>query len=253
MSSILVTGSGRGIGLGLIQLLASKPSSEVNLIFASARKPSDGLIKLAIANPGRVHLVDIEVTDVASVQNAVKKVETVLTEHKATLDVLVNNAGVMNVSPDGIQTMTDLEDTFRINVVGTHNVTAAFLPLLKKGKGKKVINISSPMGSLVIAPHLMAFPIPAYKISKSALNMLTVQWANDFGKEGFTIFSLSPGWVKTDMGSDKAELTVEQSVKAIFKRINEGDSTLNGKFLDVDVEGWEPTSMNVYNGAEISW
>ncbi|KAH8828641.1 short-chain dehydrogenase-like protein [Flagelloscypha sp. PMI_526] len=253
MSSILVTGSARGLGLGLVQLLASKPLSEVNLIFASARKPSDALVKLAAANPGRVHLVGVEVADVVSVQNAVKKVEDILAEHKATLDVLVNNAGIMNTTPDGIQTMTDLEDTFRVNVVGTHIVTTEFLPLLKKGKGKKIVNISSPVGSLAIAPHLTIFPTPAYKISKTALNMLTVQWANDFGKEGFTIIPLSPGWVKTDMGSDKAELTVEQSVKGIFKRIHESDSTLNGKFLDIDVEGWVPTPMGSYNGGEIPW
>ncbi|KAH8828642.1 short-chain dehydrogenase-like protein [Flagelloscypha sp. PMI_526] len=253
MSSILVTGAARGLGFGLVQLLASKPTSEVNLIFASARRAGDDLVKLAAANPGRVHLIEIEVTDVTSVQNAAKKVERILAERNATLDVLVNNAGIMNSTPDGIQAMTDLEDTFRINVVGTHIVTTEFLPLLKKGKGKKVINISTGVGSFALAPYLAIFPTPAYKISKTAVNMLTVQWANDFGKEGFTFFALSPGWVKTDMGSDKAELTVEQSVNGIFKRINESDSTLNGKFLDIDVEGWEPTPMSAYNGGEIPW
>ncbi|KAH8804163.1 short-chain dehydrogenase-like protein [Flagelloscypha sp. PMI_526] len=255
MSSVLVTGAARGLGLGLVQLLASKPTSEINLIFASARKPNEALTKLAAAHPGRVHVIALEVSDVASVQKAAKQVETVLDEHKATLDVLVNNAGVLNTSPDGVQTMTglDLEETFRINVVGTHIVTTEFLPLLKKGTGKKIISISSPLASLTLAPHLTMFRSPAYKISKTAVNMLTVQWANDFGKEGFTFLALSPGWVKTDMGSDEAELTVEQSVNGILRVIKQSDSSSNGKFFDVEVEGWKPTPISAYQGGEIAW
>ncbi|KAH8828645.1 short-chain dehydrogenase-like protein [Flagelloscypha sp. PMI_526] len=253
MSSILVTGTARGLGLGLVQLLVSKPLSEVNLIFASTRKPSDALVKLTAANQGRIHLVDLDVADDISVQNAATNVEAILTERKATLDVLVNNAAIMNRTTDDIQTMNNLEETFRVNVIGTHIVTTEFLPLLKKGKGKKIINISSPVGSLTIAPHLTMFQTPAYKISKAALNMLTVQWANDFGKEGFSVFALSPGWVKTVMGTDNAELTVEQSVKAILQSIQQSDSTSNGKFLDINVEGWVHTRLNSYKGGEIPW
>ncbi|KAH8804313.1 short-chain dehydrogenase-like protein [Flagelloscypha sp. PMI_526] len=255
MSSILVTGAARGLGFGLVQLLASKPASEVKLIFASARKPNDALNKLAAANPGRVHLIELEVADAGSVQKAAKKVETVLNEHKATLDVLVNNAAILNYSPEGVQTMAvaDLEETFRINVVGIQIVTTEFLSLLKKGKGKKVVNISSPLGSLTLGTHLTMFTTPAYKVSKAAVNMLTVQWANDFGKDGFSFIALSPGWVKTDMGTDQAELSVDQSVNGILQAITNTDASSNGKFLDIEVKGWEPTPLNSYTGGAIPW
>ncbi|KAH8824210.1 short-chain dehydrogenase-like protein [Flagelloscypha sp. PMI_526] len=255
MSSILVTGSARGLGFGLVQLLASKPASEVKLIFASARKPNDALDKVAASHPGRVHLIELEVADAESAQKAAEKVETILKEHKATLDVLVNNAGVLTYSPEGVQTMpvTDLEEMFRINVFGVQIVTTAFLPLLRKGKGKKVVNISTGLGSLTLGAHFTMFPAPAYKISKAAANMLTIQWANDFGKEGFSFVALSPGWVKTDMGTEQAELTVDQSVNGILQVINKIDGSFNGKFLDVEVRGWEPTPVSSYNGGAIPW
>ncbi|KAH8828865.1 dehydrogenase [Flagelloscypha sp. PMI_526] len=200
MSSYLITGSTRGLGLGLVQFLSSKPSSEVSHIFASGRKPSEGLTKLIEMNPDRIHFVELEVSNASSIRNAVKEVEEILSAHKAALDVLVNNAAIANFTPNGVETMSDLQETLNVNVIGMHLVTAGFLPLLRKGKGKKIAN---------------------------------VQYANDLAKEEFSVFSYNPGWVKTDMGSEAADLSVEQAVACPW---------------------WENApGLNQYAGGELPW
>ncbi|KAH8828830.1 dehydrogenase [Flagelloscypha sp. PMI_526] len=218
MSTYLITGSTRGIGL-------------VSHIFASGRRPSEGLAKLAQANPDRVHFVELEVTNASSINNAVKQVEQILSVHEATLDILINNAGIMNYTPNGVETMSDLGETLNINVTGTHLVTAAFLPLLREGKNKKLVNVSSVFGSLADSGKYVQFPTPAYKISKAAMNMLTRQYANDLAKDGFSVFCLSPGWVKTDLGSKYADLTIDESVTAVFDIVSSANTDSNGKFL----------------------
>ncbi|KAH8828967.1 hypothetical protein DL96DRAFT_1696015 [Flagelloscypha sp. PMI_526] len=254
MSSYLITGSTRGIGLGLVQFLSSKPTSEVSHVFASGRKSSEPLTKLIEAYPIRIHFVELEVTDASSIDKAVKYVEQILSEHKATLDVIVNNAAIMNYSPDGVETMSDLVETLNINVVGMHLITAAFLPLLRKGKGKKIANVSSTFGSIALSGKYAHFPTPAYKISKAAANMLTRQYAHDLAKDGFSVFCLNPGWVKTDLGSEQADLSVDQSVTAILDIFSNASVEDNGKFFNVHVPGWENApGLNQYAGGEVDW
>ncbi|WDK15664.1 hypothetical protein CGRA01v4_06945 [Colletotrichum graminicola] len=107
-----------------------------------------------------------------------------------------------------------LQESFDINVLGVHRVTRAFLPLLQQGKLKKVANISTTFGSLTMIPYLPFSPCPAYKISKAAMNALTVQYALDHGKEGFSFMALCPDWMKTELGGgDMAALTPEQGAK----------------------------------------
>lgn len=156
MASYLITGASRGIGLAMAGILASKPASEVSVIFAAARTETDELKQLIAKSAGRVHLVNIDVTDYASVKQAAADVEKLL--NGKGLDVLVNGVGIMNSTPEGIEHMyvladharkeadnggprTDLESTFVSNVTSAHLVTAAFLPLLKKGGLKKIANV----------------------------------------------------------------------------------------------------------------
>ena len=82
---------------------------------------------------------------------------------------------------------------FRDNVTGTHIVTTAFLPLLRTGHQKKVFNLTTTLGSFGMQERYKVFPVPAYKIAKAALNMLTVQQAAAYGPQGFTVVCLSPG------------------------------------------------------------
>ncbi|KAJ0120124.1 hypothetical protein J7T55_000979 [Diaporthe amygdali] len=251
MASYFITGASRGLGLQLTTTLASRPSSEVSKIFAAARKQSDDLKKLTEESNGRVQFVFLEVTSQQSAEEAARTVEKSL--NGQGLDYLINNAGIMNTTPNGIVDMKDLGEHLNTNVIGVNNVITALLPLVRKSNLKKIINITSTMGSLTMSSHFQQLPTPAYKISKTALNMLTVQYAEAFRDEGVTFIALCPGWVKTDMGGkDYADLTPEEAIAGILEIADKVDVKDTGKFLTVRVPGWENHEKR-YDGSVRPW
>ncbi|OBT87417.1 hypothetical protein VE02_04681 [Pseudogymnoascus sp. 03VT05] len=253
MASFLVTGASRGFGLALVRELVSLPATDVGKVIASARGDSPDLDELAKSSPGRVLVVKLDVTNQESIKQASVEVADKL-EGKG-LDVLINNAGVCQYAADGVKSMDNLEESFAINVLGVHWVTQAFLPLLQKGSLKKVANISTTLGSTTLAPAAHYLPAPAYKISKAAMNALTVQYALDHEKEGFSFIALCPGWMKTDLGGgDMADLTTEQGAKASLDIIFTPGQKYNGLMPKVLVKGWEKNAgNNQYDGAIASW
>jgi NAD(P)-dependent dehydrogenase (short-subunit alcohol dehydrogenase family) len=143
MANYLITGSSRGLGLALATELCTLPPSTIGLIFATARSSTPSLQALIGNSNGRVVFVELDATNEASVNDAIKHVESVLgaKDPDGGLDVLINNAGVMPVTAGGVQEMTDLDQVLRTNVSGVQMVTRAFLPLLRKGREKKVFNM----------------------------------------------------------------------------------------------------------------
>jgi NAD(P)-dependent dehydrogenase (short-subunit alcohol dehydrogenase family) len=140
MASYLITGAGRGLGLELVtQLLALEPS-KVSTVFATTRSsPSKALQDLIDKSKGRVVHIPLAVTDKSSIDKAVNLVDEKLAGKG--LDVVINNAGIQPFSPEGIASMDNLREALEINVEAVHNVTAAFLPLLRKSQLKKVVNM----------------------------------------------------------------------------------------------------------------
>ncbi|PLN85679.1 NAD(P)-binding protein [Aspergillus taichungensis] len=252
MASYFITGASRGIGLGIVQLLALKPSSEVSVVFAAARTENDALKQLIAGSEGRVRWVQLDVTDKDGIERASAQVTDAL-DGKG-LDVLINNAGIMPWTEGGIEAMNDLDSTFHVNVTGVHLLTQSLLPLLEKGTLKKVINVSTTVGSIGMARTYQLFSVPAYKITKAPLNMLTVQYALSFADQGFTFLAVSPGWVKTDLGGESADLTTEQSASAVLDIVFHKTAADTGKFFNVRVAGWEEAEgLNQYDGAEYPW
>ncbi|KAI1616527.1 short-chain dehydrogenase-like protein [Exophiala viscosa] len=255
MTSYLITGAGRGLGLELAAQLASLPTSQVSTVFAAIRSstPPSALQTLIDHSKGRViALTSTVVTDRASLDKAAAQVEALL--NGKGLDVLINNAGVMPPAFKGIAKMDNLRYAFEVNVEAVHETTSAFLPLLKKGTGKKVVNISTTLGSMDHAPKYKWAPFPAYKISKTALNMLTVQWAQEYAEEGFTVFAVTPGWLKTDLGTENADLDVSVGAKATLHVIGNSTTEDNGTFRNILVPGWENTDgPNQYDGKIVPW
>jgi len=253
MSSYLITGCSRGLGLELAAQLVSSP--EVSTVFAAARKESPALKELIEKSDGRVVLVHLEATDPASVKQAVFDVEKSL-DGKG-LDVLINNAGVMDYVPGGPSSLPadEMNRVLTTNVTGVHLVTQSFLPLLEKGSLKKIVNITSTLGSIAMAEGYSSGPSVAYKVSKSALNMLTVQYAFELGKKGFTVFCISPGWLKTDLGGvDYADLEVGVGANAVLDKVFDANKEDNGKFLNIRVRGYENVDgPNKYDGKNPPW
>ncbi|KAJ5433609.1 uncharacterized protein N7458_012765 [Penicillium daleae] len=253
MASYLVTGSSRGLGLALVSRLASLPAAQVGKIIATARQDNSPQLKEIVnASSGRVELVKMDVTNKSSIQEAVKLVEEKL--QGKGLDYLINNAGLMDWVPNGLEGMDNLNDIFHTNVTSVHNVTQAFLPLLRKGEKKVVANISTTLGSFAKAEVYRQSPTPAYKISKAALNMLTVQYAQQYEAEGFTFLAVTPGWLRTDLGSSRADLPVETGAEKVVDIVRQTGPHQNGKFVNIHVSGWENgPGINQYDGKEVDW
>ncbi|RAK95970.1 SDR family oxidoreductase [Aspergillus ibericus CBS 121593] len=250
MASYLVTGSSRGIGHELVRQLAAQPASEVSTIFATSRSVNAPLQELAGQHPGRFILVPIDVTDRDSINKAVERVESIVGDKG--LDVLINNAGV--VEWGWLKDMSDLNDTFNVNVTGPHIMVQAFLPLLRKGSMKKIVNISSSVGSIAKQPVYRQVPAPSYKITKAALNMMTVLYAQELADEGFTVFCVSPGWLRTNDANAHADLSVGTGVEGVLGMVRNAGVEVNGKFLNIHVPGWENNpGFNQYDGKELPW
>ena len=248
MSSYLITGCSRGLGLELVkQLLLASPSS-VGTIIATSRSPSPSaaLHDQIKVSGDRLHHVQLDVLDKASIQSSVQHASQIL--QGQGLDVLINNAGVTALEKGGASAMYALRNTLDTNVVAVHEVSSAFLPLLQQGKEKKIVNISSTVGSMALKEWTKMMPNPSYKISKAALNMLTIQYASDLESQGFTVFCVSPGWLSTDLGGPRADLAPDVGAKATMDIIYNSTKDDNGAFRNIFVEGHQ-----LYTGENAPW
>ena len=218
----LITGANKGIGYEVARQLAAKGFH----VFVGARNSSAGhaAAETIAKNGGKATFVEIDVSDNASVTDAVREFSKIA-DH---LDALINNAGIMVDGDDAILKITD--DTFRktleTNTLGALRVTRAFEPLLAKSKTPRVINVSSGGGQLTGGADGWA---PAYCISKTALNGVTSQLATALPK--FAVNSVCPGWVRTDMGGQSATRSVEEGAETIVWLAADAPQKLTGKFL----------------------
>ncbi|KAK5097919.1 hypothetical protein LTS08_006674 [Lithohypha guttulata] len=257
MSSYLISGASRGLGLELVRQLSLLPSSQVSSVFAITRGPSDQLNKLISSQSDSSRITNVVIQDLTSAQDVAAGVSEV-EKHLAGkgLDVVVNNAGAMTFTNGKVWDMPgeDLAEIFRTNVVTAQVLTAGCVDLLKRGIAKKIVNISTTLGSMTQVHKYSWASNYSYKISKAAMNMLTAQYAIGLGQEGFTTISVTPGWLKTDMGSAQADLDVEVGVAAVVDIILKSTVEQNGKFLNIKVDGWENAQgPNQYDGAEVPW
>jgi NAD(P)-dependent dehydrogenase (short-subunit alcohol dehydrogenase family) len=142
--------------------------------------------------------------------------------------VLVNNAGIIVDGDNGILEISDelLRKTLETNTLGALRVTRAFVPLLRKSKAPRVINVSSGGGQLTGGADGWS---PGYCISKTALNGMTSQLATALPK--FAVNSVCPGWVRTDMGGQAATRSVEEGADTIVWLAADASQKLTGKFL----------------------
>jgi len=178
----LVTGASKGIGLEVARQLAEKSWH----VWLAARNPKAGE-KAASQLRGKVHVVELDVTNRTSIEHAVKEVSTTV-DH---LDVLVNNAGILEDGDDSVLTVDAdlLGRTLEANTIGPLIVTQAFLPLLRKSRSARIVNVSSTGGQLTGMGHWA----PGYSISKAALNAVTGQFAAALAAEKIAVNSVCPG------------------------------------------------------------
>ena len=219
-----VSGANRGIGFGLTSEMVQQGCKVV----AGYRDETRSKKLLAEAEKhGNVLPVKVDVTIADDLKNLYQFIENQF----GYLNILVNSAGV-KINESAQFNELDWQDVARsleVNVGGPLMTSQALYPLLQKGKEKKIINISSQMGSIQLADGGMT----SYRVSKAALNMLTRNQAIEYKKDGIAVVIVHPGWVRTDMGGPAAPMTAAESARKIFKIIEMISLSKTGEFISV--------------------
>jgi NAD(P)-dependent dehydrogenase (short-subunit alcohol dehydrogenase family) len=229
MTTVLVTGANRGIGLEFVTQYGAEGAD----VIACCREPAKADALNALVKTARnVRVAALDVSDPKSVAALRKDLGD------APIDILINNAGISGPRgrTEGDFPFDAIAQVFAVNSIAPVMVASALRENLKLSKDKKLVTITSQLGS--IANH--GGGASAYNASKAAVNSfmrgLSISWA----KDGISVGIFHPGWVSTDMGGASAPVTPPQSVTGLRARIAELSPQNSGTFRD-------------YAGKEIAW
>ena len=219
----LVTGANRGIGFEVCRQLASRGF----VVFVTARDAAKA--KTAAAKLKKARVIEPLALDVATARSN-KDAAAQVEQRYGRLDVLINNAGINydtwetaeNADIDGT-----VMETIVTNLLGPWRVCQAFLPLLRKSRAARIVNVSSESGSLA---HMGAGP-PAYQVTKAALNALTRTLAAELSGTRILVNAVCPGWVATAMGGAGAPRTVSEGAAGIVWAATLPDDGPTGGFF----------------------
>ncbi|MBS0471468.1 MAG: SDR family oxidoreductase [Proteobacteria bacterium] len=234
----LVTGANQGIGLQIAKDLAAKGLT----VLVGSRDLGKG--QIAVREVGaNAHAIQFDVTDVASIAAAAGRIS----KEFGRLDILINNAGISKIGqPKGAvddivksgrissASLDDIRAIYETNVFGVIAVTQAMLPLLRKAKSARIVNVSSGVGSLTrtLGPggeHLRAL-YGMYSASKTALNAVTVGLALDLAPEGIKVNAACPGYTKTALNNFMGTRTVEEGAREPVRLALLGDDGPTGSY-----------------------
>jgi NAD(P)-dependent dehydrogenase (short-subunit alcohol dehydrogenase family) len=223
MTTTFITGANKSLGYETARRLVEAGHT----VLLGARDPERGR---AAAETLGVRFVRIDVTDDASVRAAAENVAA----HEGTLDVLVNNAGVLGtVGPVEDYTAADISAVLDVNVVGLVRVTHAFLPLLRTSPNPVIVNVSSGMGSFGMtqdpARVESRYALPLYSASKAAVTMLTTQYAKEL-KE-VKVNAADPGQTATDFTGGLGH-SIAEGAESIVTLATIGPDGPTGQFID---------------------
>ena len=226
MKNILITGANRGIGLKFAQLL----SNNINTVYVTTRDLNNCIELKKINN---IEILELNLLEKNSIKDFCSDVKDM------PFDLIINNAGIFQ---DEQMEETNLDpelwlDEMMINAIGPVVLTQKLKENLISGNEKKVVFISSQMGSI---DDNYSGGYYFYRTSKSALNSAAKSLSIDWKADEISVLMLHPGWVKTDMGGSKAKLEIDESVNSMIKVIEASNISNTGSFLN-------------YNGDKLEW
>lgn len=220
MSTYLVTGANRGLGLEFCKQLLERGDA----VIATCREPNKATALQDLASEA----LTIAALDVAK-QGTFADLRGVLSDRP--LDVLINNAGVWGGPKQTLENLDyeEWQKTLETNLMGPVRVLQTALPLLRKGSRKLAVTITSGMGS--IEDNTSGGYI-AYRTSKAGVNMAMRSAAHDLRSDGISVVVMNPGWVQTDMGGPSASITPEVSIRNMLGVIDGLSLKDSGKFFN---------------------
>lgn len=225
----LVIGASRGLGLGLVKELAARGWRVIATL--RSEKTAEGLTAFTDQSQGKVILETLDLEDGDAIDALARRLAG------QTLDLLFVNAGIsLGRIRAGAASRDDVARLFLTNAVAPIHVAEAFLPRMRDGTGV-IAMMSSGLGS--VAGNFRG-GVDLYSASKAALNKLTRGFASGLGAQGLTVLSISPGWVRTDMGGPSAMLSVEDSCRGVVDVLEAKAGTGKHGFYN-------------HQGAEVAW
>ena len=221
MTTILITGANRGIGLELARQFAS----DNDKVLACCRNPQEASDLKALEG---IEVFQLDVTDGASV----KALKADLGD--TPIDILINNAGIMGGEH---QSLTDMDydswaQAFLVNTISPFRVSISLLGNLRLSSNPKLVTITSQMGML----SRRSTGSYAYRSSKAAANKVFQVMAAELEVDGIIVCPVHPGWVRTDMGGPAASIGVEESAAGLVKVIAGLTIEESGRFFQYDGE-----------------
>ena len=218
METVVITGANRGIGLGLTRRYLEAGKRVVATCRDSSRPGELG----TLASHENLRVFQLEVRDADSVSRLSSSLSG------ETVDVLINNAGVMGSTRQGIDDM-DYEawlEAFEVNTLAPFRLATALRAQLQRSRRPRIVTLSSQMGALA----LESTGFYAYRSSKAAVNKVMQVMAADLEKDGIIACPVHPGWVRTEMGGAGADISVAESVSGLFDLIETMTMAHSGRF-----------------------
>ncbi|MDO8590099.1 MAG: SDR family NAD(P)-dependent oxidoreductase [bacterium] len=203
MKTVLITGVGKGIGQALRERFVSAGWFVLGTYHTTKPAPNENLLSFPL--------------DLSSSQS-ISKCAQAIRETGKKISVLINNAGILIDDEETDVVVKKLRETLEVNLIGTVDFTEQIISVVEDGG--HVVNISSTAGSLALATNGAShYPnhYPAYKISKTALNMYTRTLSARMQSRDVIVSSVHPGWVKTEMGGPEADISPEEAAKYIYE------------------------------------
>jgi NAD(P)-dependent dehydrogenase (short-subunit alcohol dehydrogenase family) len=227
----LVTGANKGIGFEIARGL-SKQGMRV-LLGCRSRENGEAAIKALAAEGRSATGLVLDVTQADTIAEAAREIASTY----GRLDVLVNNAGISAEGrlPPSKTDLNRVRQVYDTNVFGVIAMTQAMLPLLLRSPSGRIVNVSSSLGSLGLTSDpdhpYSKFNLLGYNSSKSALNAITVQFANELRETPVKVNSVCPGYVATDLNGRTGPRTPEQGARiAIQMAMIDSDGPTGGFF-----------------------
>ena len=228
----LITGANKGIGFEIARQIGRTGA----LVLLGARDPALGEAAAATlkGEGADVRFLPIDLTKPATIASAVAAIRA---EH-GQLDVLVNNAGIADPAdgPPGKADIDAVRRVFEVNLFGALAVIQAMLPLLRKSRSARIVNVSSGLGSLTYnsdpAWPYAAVKLAGYNASKAALNMLTIQLAAELKDAGFKVNAADPGYTATDLNGHRGHQTIPEGAEAAVRLALLPDDGPTGGFFN---------------------
>lgn len=230
MSTYLVTGSNRGIGLTFVMSLLARGDRVVAT--CRDRSKANDLTALREEYP-ELEILELDVADAASLEAFPARLGD------TAIDVFISNAGVYGPRGANFGNLpgADWEQVLLVNAVAPVLLTQFIMDNLRQGSDRKLIYITSKMGSIDDNGGGGQY---IYRSSKAALNAAVKSLSIDLADDGFDVLLLHPGWVQTDMGGPSALIDTGTSVDGMLQLIDQLGPTQNGQFL-------------AYDGKQIPW